>query len=346
MADLVELLAGGHRNATLPGDLVGQFFPFGSGRLLPPEKIERRQSLGDANRLARSEAAVHVDQDLQFRPKALRMPAGCRRRYRIAFADEPRERAEGIELQRLKSLGDDILGGRRNVPASARCDTSRWHSQDRVAVLSPQQLPDRDTQRLAENIPAGDFDRCHHQPVDVSRVRDRRDDGGNRVHLPRIFAHAEVRQLMNSRLGRADKPVDRRFADAVQPASVRLYEEPVFPARADGIGLDMRDFHGSGQINGTLEARQMEPNAKSRQRNGSDPVLRVFLCGFGASPGSADFQNFDGGCCRPPRFDGQACRRSANSARAGCAKCNRQDANILVGETVMETGITTTDLKK
>ena len=64
------------------------------------------------------------------------------------------------------------------------------------------------------------------------------------AHLAGVAADHEVGQLVDGRLAGAPKPVERRLADTVQAFICNDPDkEPVFPARANRVGLDIDDLH-------------------------------------------------------------------------------------------------------
>ncbi len=166
---------------------------------------------------------MHVDQNAQLRAEALTQRVqDVVGQLQFRLVNESLRRAEGVELERLESHGNDLLGCQyemlrralRPVPAVG----VRGHG---IAHPPAQQLVDRDAQGLAQNVPACDLDGRDGGSVYVPAVQRYAVHQVFRqaVDLPWILADGQVLQFAHRSLGGADEPVEGALADSMNAAA-------------------------------------------------------------------------------------------------------------------------------
>ena len=95
-------------------------------------------------------------------------------------------------------------------------------AEDRLPNFAAKQLIDRNAQRLAEDIPAGNLNGGHCGAVNMPPVERNtfHQALGQSIDISRVLADNKVLQLVNGGLRGANKAVERAFADAMQTLSV------------------------------------------------------------------------------------------------------------------------------
>src|ERR1700760_3140797 len=105
-------------------------------------------------------------------------------------------------------------------------------AQNRFPNLSSEELINRYAQRLAEDIPKGNFDSGYRSSVDMPRV-DRHalhQTGRQRIDLKRVLPDGKMFQLTDRGFGRSNKAIESAFPDAMQTAiGMNSHKEPILP---------------------------------------------------------------------------------------------------------------------
>src|SRR6476659_3077823 len=180
---------------------------------------------------------MDIDQDERIARQLVSQLAQDRiGKLELGFADEPLRCPEGIELESLEALRDHRLRRiEEGLGTALGAIPAIGIAQDALAQAAAQQLMDRRSERLAENIPAGDLDRRDDGAVDMAAVeRDALEQAlGDCPCASWILPDDEMLELANAGLGGTDEAVERALAYAVDAfVGVNLDEEPVLPAGA------------------------------------------------------------------------------------------------------------------
>ena len=227
----LQALAGRDRHVDGMLELRHRVDIFRRHRLLAPEHVERLAHLHDARRRMRVELGVHLDADIEVGARLA--DAGD---HLSSFVDrlgrqlavDRRVVAEEVGLPGGRALGHDLFGlfpvGRpralRVRPWGAGVNAEALAGRNRPAA---QQLVDRHTKLLADDVPEGDIDGAH---GGIQRPAERVELRGVdllpvSLDVPGTLAHQQLAGLANlrhhSRIGRWRRaftpPVDalRRF---------------------------------------------------------------------------------------------------------------------------------------
>ena len=127
---------------------------------------------GDSECLGLRESRMHIDKNFERRKPVAQGANDVARYLQIGILHKALGCAEGIDLERVKTLLDHGFRCANKVFRGALCPIPAIGiAQHRVSHSSAQQLPDRHAKRFAQNIPAGHFDGGNRRAMDMAPIQ-------------------------------------------------------------------------------------------------------------------------------------------------------------------------------